>query len=200
MLLTLTVLRTGLTEQAIAAVFGIPQSCATGPSGRCCPLWPGSSGREAVLILDGTLVPVHDQTLPRPSKNYRRSVNIQVMATLDRKIVQVSDAWPGNRNDIIVARATITIPPGAIVLTDGGYRSLPGATLPPRNSPALLTVHKRIRAEIEHVLARLKDRQILRQCRRRGSSINLAVRAVAYLWNLKLTTSSRSDTELRINS
>jgi len=85
------------------------------------------------------------------------------MATLDRKVVFVSDAWPGNRNDIIVARATVTISPGVIVLTYGRYRSLPGAVLPPRQSPAPLIIHKRIRAEIEHLLARLKDWEILRQ-------------------------------------
>jgi hypothetical protein len=32
----------------------------------------------------------------------------------------------------------------------------------------------------------MKDWQILRQCRRRGNAINLAVQCVAYLWNLKL--------------
>ncbi|MEI6252524.1 MAG: hypothetical protein WCP30_06945 [Mycobacteriaceae bacterium] len=29
------------------------------------------------LLLDGTLIPVHDQSVTRPSKNYRRSVNIR---------------------------------------------------------------------------------------------------------------------------
>jgi hypothetical protein len=33
-------------------------------------------------------------------------------------------------------------------------------------------VHRRIRARVEHVIARLKDCQILRQCRRRGEAIN----------------------------
>ncbi|WP_431196003.1 hypothetical protein [Mycobacterium camsae] len=46
--------------------------------------------------------------------------------------------------------------------------------------------HRRRRARIEHILARMKDWQILRQCRRRGNAINLAARAVAYLWNTKL--------------
>lgn len=39
---------------------------------------------------------------------------------------------------------------------------------------------------LQHVLACMKDWQILRQCRRRGNAINLAARAVAYLWNTKL--------------
>jgi hypothetical protein len=75
---------------------------------------------------------VHSQAITKPSKNYRRSVNIQVMATLGRRIVHVSEAWPGNRNDIVVAKATITLPEGLTTLTDGGYRSMPGATLPPK--------------------------------------------------------------------
>lgn len=32
----------------------------------------------------------------------------------------------------------------------------------------------------------MKHWQILRQCRRRGNAINLAARALAYLWNTKL--------------
>ncbi|MEO3860705.1 hypothetical protein ABGB08_37895, partial [Acrocarpospora sp. B8E8] len=39
---------------------------------------------------------------------------------------------------------------------------------------------------VEHVLARLKDYQILRQCRREGDAINDAVRGVAALHNLKI--------------
>ncbi len=39
------------------------------------------------LLLDGTLIPVHEQSLCTPRKNYRRSVNMQVMATLNRRIV-----------------------------------------------------------------------------------------------------------------
>ena len=140
------------------------------------------------LLLDGTLIPVHDQSITRPGKNYRRSVNIQVMATLHRRIVHVGNAWPANRNDIIIATATITLPASITTLTGGGYRSMPGATLPPTDDPGRLAEHRRRRARIEHILARIKDWQILRQCqcRRRGNAINLAARAVAYLWNTKL--------------
>jgi hypothetical protein len=46
------------------------------------------------------------------TKNYRHSVNIQVIATLDRRIVYLSPAWPDNRNGIVVAKATITLPAG----------------------------------------------------------------------------------------
>ena len=47
-------------------------------------------------------------------------------------------------------------------------------------------VHRRIRARVEHVIARLKNRQILRQCRRRrGDAINHNPHIIAALWNLK---------------
>jgi hypothetical protein len=92
----------------------------------------------------------------------------------------------GNRHDIVVPKAAITLPDGLTTLTDGGYRPMPGATLPPKQDPARLAVHERLRARSEHVVARMKGWQILRQCRRRGNAINLAVRCVAYLWNLRL--------------
>jgi hypothetical protein len=52
----------------------------------------------------------------------------------------------------------------------------------------------RIRARVEHVIARLKDWQILWQCRRRGQAINHSPHTVAGLCNLK--TRGR----LRVNS
>jgi hypothetical protein len=101
-----------------------------------------------------------------------------------------------NRNDIIVAKATITLPDpqaGVTTLTDGSHRSMPNATLPPKDDQETLAAHKKLRARIEHVLARMKDWQMPRQCRRRKKATGLAVRAVACLWNLRLT-------DLRINS
>ncbi|KAA1248385.1 hypothetical protein F0Q45_20915 [Mycobacterium simiae] len=44
------------------------------------------------------------------------------------------------------------------------------------------------RARVEHVLARLKDWQILRQCRRRGHAINHSLHIIAGLWHLKTDT------------
>jgi hypothetical protein len=55
-------------------------------------------------------------------------------------------------------------------------------------------VHRRIRARVEHVTARLKDWQILRQCRRRGQGINHSRQIIAGLWNLK------THKQLRVNS
>jgi hypothetical protein len=54
--------------------------------------------------------------------------------------------------------------------------------------------HRRIRARVEHVIARIKDWQILRQCRPRGNAINHSLQIVAGLWNLKASS------QLRVNS
>ena len=87
----------------------------------------------------------------------------------------------------MVAKATVDLPEGLTTLTDRGYRPMPSATLPPNNNAAHLAAHKQLRAQIEHVLAPMKDRQILRQCRRRRNAINPAMRCVAFPWNPRPT-------------
>jgi hypothetical protein len=47
---------------------------------------------------------------------------------------------------------------------------------------------------VEHVITRLKDWLILRQCRRRGEAINHSLQIIAGLWNLK------TDNQLRVTS
>lgn len=189
-LLVLVWLRTNLTERGVAAIFGVSQSTAHRTITAVLPLVAAlhpnvlSDGPEH-LLLDGTLNPVHDQSITKKSKNYRRSINTQVICTHRRKIIYVGKAFPGNRNDIIVARSTV--PVGPTYKTDGGYRTIPGAILPPpRTQPRARRRHIQVRARIEHVLARMKDWQILRQCRARGETINLALRAVAYPTNIRL--------------
>jgi hypothetical protein len=88
------------------------------------------------------------------------------------------------RNDIIVARTTIDLPAGITTLTDGAYHGLPGVTPPPTHGPHQLATHQRLRARIKHTIARMKDWQTLRQCRRHAN--DLATQAVAYLHNLQL--------------
>ncbi len=198
-LLVLVALRTNLTERALAALFGISQASVnrtiTGLLPTLAALLPDPTAENNVWLVDGTLIPVHDHTQSAKSKNYRRSVNVQVIARHhDRTVVTVGHAWPGNRNDIIVVRATLNPLLAAThgqVLGDGGYRSHPHITIPPPHHPPprhdadARRFHVTARARIEHVLARLKDWQILRQCRRKGTSINHITKAVAYLHNLK---------------
>jgi hypothetical protein len=80
---------------------------------------------------------------------------------------------------------------GRIVLGDGGYRGITSIATPRRDYTGQLIrddhyrVHRRIRARVEQVIARLKDWQILRQCRRLGEAINHSLQTIAGLWNLE---------------
>ncbi|MEV6155046.1 hypothetical protein AB0L53_32355 [Nonomuraea sp. NPDC052129] len=56
-------------------------------------------------MIDETLISVHDKTRTAKSKNYRRSVNTQIVVRArDRRIIATGTAWPGNSNDIVVFR------------------------------------------------------------------------------------------------
>ena len=154
-------------------------------------------------IIDGTLIPVHDQSITAISKNSRRSVNTQIIiiCSYRRRVVVAGQCWPGNRDDVIVARHTVAhLLDGRVVLGDGGYRGIRSITTPRRDQTGHIIrdhhyqTHRRIRARVEHVIARLKDWQILRQCRRRGDAINHSLQIVAGLWNLKIRN------QLRVNS
>ena len=116
-------------------------------------------------IIDGTLIPVHDQSITAISKNYRRSVNTQIIiCTYRRRVVVAGRCWPGNRNDVIVARHTVThLLEDRVALGDGGYRGITSITTPRRDPTGRVIrddhyrTHRRIRAREEHVIARLKD-------------------------------------------
>jgi hypothetical protein len=153
-------------------------------------------------IIDGTQIPVHDQSITAISKNYRRSVNAQIIICAHRRrVILTGRCWPGSRNDVTVARHTVVeLLDGHIVLGDGGYRAITSITTPRRDHTGRIIrddhyrVHSRIRARVEHVIARLTDWLILRQCRRRGEAINHSLQTIARLWNLK------TDNQLRVNS
>jgi hypothetical protein len=116
-------------------------------------------------------------------------------------VITAGQCWPGNRNDIVVAHATVGHPLGHHeVLGDGGCRGIAPIRSPRRDKTGRIIddhayrAHRRIRARVEHVIARIKDWQILRQCRRRGNAINHSLQIVAGLWNLKASS------QLRVNS
>ena len=129
-------------------------------------LRPAADTSNYPWIIDATLIPVHDQSAHR------------------RRVILAGKCWPGNRNDVIVARATL-----AHLLT---------ATRQDSTGPIIrdhrYRTHRRSRAGIEHVIARLKDCQTLRQCRRRGDAISHTLQIIAGLWNLK------THTQLRVKS
>ncbi len=97
--------RTNLTMRQLAPLFGI-SSAAVGRiidrHGPLLALAPArrKPGRREVVIVDGTLVPTRDRSVVASSKNYRYSVNLQVLIKAETRLVPaVGRPLPGNRND-----------------------------------------------------------------------------------------------------
>ena len=91
--------------------------------------------RRHLYVADGSLVPPHDRSETALCKNYRRSVNVRVVARRsDLRIVAVSDPFPGNRIDVWVWKQSG--PPermtGARLMGDGGYRGAHRVSSPRR--------------------------------------------------------------------
>ncbi|MFF6880024.1 transposase [Streptomyces sp. NPDC012474] len=194
--------RTNLTLRQLAPLFGISKSAADRVVDHLGPLLALQPSkrfrRDTVLIVDGTLVPTRDHTVAAQSKNYRYSTNHQVVIDADtRLVVTVCRPVPGNRNDCkawelsgakdAVGKAT--------VIADGGYRGT-GLIIPHRrerdkkelptwkeehNAP-----HRKVRARVEHVFARMKAWKILRDCRLKGDGVHHAMLGIARLHNLTL--------------
>ena len=101
-----------------------------------CSLRPEPDDDKHPWIIDGTLIGVQNQSITAISKNYRRNVNTQIIICAHRRrIIAVSPCWPGNRNDVIVARHTVApLFPGPVVLGDGGYRGIT-MIISPRRGP-----------------------------------------------------------------
>src|SRR5205823_7074127 len=74
--------RTNLTLRQLAPLFGVSKSAANRIIGNLGPSLALQSRqrfrRDAVLIVDGTLVPTRDHAVAEQSKNYRYSTNHQV--------------------------------------------------------------------------------------------------------------------------
>jgi hypothetical protein len=137
---------------------------------------------------------------PPPSKNYRYSTNLQIAIDADtRLVIATGDPQPGNRNDTIAYRAngidkTLA---GRPVIADSAYRSNPeviipyrkphdGTALPPWKED-LNTMHRSVRARIEHALARMKCWKILRDYRRAAHTLSDTASGIAHLHNILRT-------------
>jgi hypothetical protein len=203
-LLVATYYRTNLTMRQIAPLFGIRTAAVHRIVDRLGPflaLAPARRkyGPDTVLIVDGTLVPTRDHSIAASSKNYRYSVNMQVMINAEtRLVVAVGQPQPGNRNDCIAYSASKIdrAADKATVLADGGYQGT-GVLIPHRRRAGQNqltawkerdnTDHRRVRARVEHTFAVMKTWKILRDCRRRGRGVYWATTGVAHLRNLALT-------------
>ena len=79
---------------------------------------------------------------------------------------------------------------GVNLIGDGGYRGAATVTSPVRGKDGRIirddtyTEFARKRATAEHVIARWKDWQIMRQNRKRGPNIDDTIRATAALYNM----------------
>ncbi|MFJ9567760.1 transposase [Streptomyces fuscichromogenes] len=195
--------RTNLTLRQLAPLFGISKSAADRIIDHVGPLLALKQRQRfrasTVLIVDGTLVPTRDHSAAEKSKNYRYSTNHQVVIDADtRMVVVVGRPVPGNRNDckaweLSGARASVG---RTTVIADGGYRGT-GLVIPHRREPGQAELpawkeehnasHRKVRARVEHVFARMKSWKILRDCRLKGDGVHHAMLGIARLHNLALT-------------
>lgn len=194
-----------LTTRALAALIGISQSAVDRITWwRCWPAHsrPAPDNSNHPWIIDATLIPVHDQSITAISKNYRPSINTQITICARRcRVVVVDSCRPANRNDVIVARATV-----AHLLTGRQASWATAATAAsPRSSPRDATTaarHPRRHRpgappdQRPHPTGHrpAKDWHIPRQCRRRCDAINHSHQIITGLWNLKTRK------QLRVNS
>lgn len=81
--------RTNLTLRQLAPLFGVSKSAADRLITHLGPLLAlrprKRFGKDAVLIVDGTLVPTRDHTVAEQSKNCRYSTNHQVVIDADEQ-------------------------------------------------------------------------------------------------------------------
>lgn len=194
--------RTNLTLRQLAPLFGVSKSAADRIIDHIGPTLALQQRRrfrkDTVLIVDGTLVPTRDHQVAEKSKNYRYSTNHQVVIDADSQlVVAVGRPLPGNRNDrtaweLSGAKDAVG---NTTVIADGGYRGT-GLVIPHRRErgqaelPAWKeehnTSHRKVRARVEHVFARMKTWKILRDCRLRGDGVHHAMLGIARLHNLVL--------------
>ena len=136
-------MRTNLTTRALAALFTTSQSAVDRVLHQLVPvlaraLRPAPDSSHHPWIIDDTLIPVHDQSITATSKNYRRSVNTQIITCAHRRrVVEAGRCWPGNRNNVTVARATVAhMLTGHEILGDRGHRGITTITTRDATKPA----------------------------------------------------------------
>lgn len=201
-LVTCVALRTNLTVRELAAVFAISKSQAHRILADLTPRLAALLDQTVIWdrrwswIVDGTLIPTRDHHRAAKSKNYRWSCNAQILIRRsDLRVIAVTAAGPGNRNDVVHYRSTpieTLCQRHGRVIADGGYRGVRELRTPVFRGRRILRDrrwrrHRKRRARVEHAIARLKDWRVLRDHRRRGNHLAAAVSAIAFLHNLRIT-------------
>ncbi|WP_225798311.1 transposase family protein [Streptomyces aculeolatus] len=197
--------RTNLTMRQLAPLFGISASTVCrviqrlGPLLALEPVSRPADAAQRLWIVDGTLLPVRDRRVGSSSRNYRFSANVQVIVDADtRLVVAAARPVPGTTADAHAWRASGLAEQceGVTLLGDGAYLNC-GMAVPHRKRPgrALLkgeeddnAAHRKVRARVEHVIGRMKNYKILRDCRQHGDGLHHAVQAVAHMHNLALAS------------
>ncbi|PPK66380.1 DDE superfamily endonuclease [Actinokineospora auranticolor] len=196
--------RTNLTMRQIGPLFGVSHSAAhrvvdsLGPPPALAPV--RKRRVDQVAIVGGTLVPTRDHRVAERSKNCRYSTNPQVAIDADTRLVLATgDPKPGNRNDCTAYRDSgiADTLAGRPVMADSGYQGNPEVIMPyrkpregrerPEWQQQLNTVHRVIRARVEHALARMKNWKILRDYRRAGHTLATTAAGIAFRHNLTIT-------------
>ncbi|OJF11299.1 transposase [Couchioplanes caeruleus subsp. caeruleus] len=197
--------RTNLTMRQLGPLFGISHSAVHRALDTVGPLLAMTPSRrrakEQVVIVDGTLIPTRDHRLAAPSKNYRYSTNLQVAIDANTRLVTaLGEPQPGNRNDTIAYRSSGINEhlAGRAVMADGGYRGNPEVIIPYRKpvdgselpdwKQHYNTRHRKVRARVEHCLARLKTYKILRDYRRAARTLAVTAAGIAHLHNIALAS------------
>ncbi|MBW8698153.1 hypothetical protein MBT84_01070 [Streptomyces sp. MBT84] len=108
-----------------------------------------------------------------------------------RVVVAVGRPVPGNRNDCKAwsESGAVAAVGRTTTVTDGGYEGT--GLIIPQCRPADGEVcdwkkehnhsHKQVSARVEHVFARMKAREILRDCRLKGDGVHSAMLSIALL-------------------
>lgn len=205
-LITCVALRTNLTVRELAAMFGLSKSSAHRIVAATTRVLADTSAERAInrrwsWIVDGTLIPTRDHRVAARSKNYRWSCNAQILIRrADLRVIATATGTPGNRNDPIHYRGSCVealCKAHGRVLADGGYRGVPELVTPRFRHNRIVRdaawrQHRRRRARVEHAIARLKDWRVLRDYRRRGSTLATTLRAVSLLHNLRVDLRDKS--------
>ncbi|MEU1050377.1 transposase family protein [Streptomyces sp. NPDC005897] len=130
---------------------------------------------------------------------YGEAANVQVIVDADtRLVIAAARPVPGTTADAHAWRNSGLAQhcEGVTVLGDGAYINT-GLIVPHRKRPRreLLpgeeednAAHRKVRARVEHVIGRMKNYKILRDCRQRGDGLHHAVQAVAHVHNLALAS------------
>ncbi|MFJ9721293.1 transposase family protein [Streptomyces sp. NPDC101209] len=197
--------RTNLAMRQLGPLFGVSSSTVCRVIQRLRPLLalePVSRPADAadrLWIVDGTLVPVRDRSVGSSSRNHRFSANVHVIVDADtRPVIAAARPVPGTTADAHAWRSSGLAGhcQGVTVVGDGAYLDC-GMVVPHRKRPhrPLLpgeeddnTAHRKVRARVEHVIGRMKNHKILRDCRQRGDGLHHAVQAVARMHNLALAS------------